>query len=246
MSSSTTRGSRRGSKTTTHEQRIAIIILRNYNNLSFPQISSQISVNPNRCGKIYRQVKNQTRCENPTLAQLLEAAQPLPKTRGRPTKVLNRSSLSRELRAAIINLRHAKPIDAIAHVLHQYGITLSYHTVNNIMRNHRNEQHPYAIVRGSELDKPPLDEEALSSRRNYSNWLIREFNLHFPKLVFVCYDESSKSIRGSNPHKHCISRPRGADPYTYARPARPPKFTLMICAATSSDTHCKMERPCVI
>ena len=168
MSSSTTRASRRGSKTTTQEQRVAIIVLRFYGNLSFPQISSQISVNPNRCGEIYRQVKNRTGCENPTLAQLLEAAQPLPETRGHLTKVLNGSSLSRELRAAIIDLRGAKPIDAIAHVLHQHGMTLSYHTVNNIMRNYRDEQHPYVIVRGSELEKLPLDEDALSKRRNYS------------------------------------------------------------------------------
>ena len=245
------RGRRRGAKTITVEQRAAIITLRFCCNLSYPEISSKLSINDKTCSNIYREVERRVGCENPTLIQLLQAVGPI-KQVGRPVKVQQGSSLSAEIRADILRFYDLKPIDAVAQALRKHGITLSLPTIKNIMLDHRDERHPYAIVRGSQLQKPALDDDALDDdaldeRRNYSKWLIREFNLHFPRIVFVSYDEISRTIGGSrSSYKPRISRPRGADPYKYARPTEPPKFTLMICAATSSDTNCSMDRPCVI
>ena len=246
MSSITTNRRPRRAKTITVEERAAIITLRFCCSFSYPEISSRLSINDKTCSKIYKDAERRVGCENPTLTQLLRVAEPIKQT-GRPVKVLRGSALSAEIRADILRFFDLKPIDAVSQTLRKHGMTLSARTINNIMLDHRDERHPYAIVRGSQLEKPSLDDEALHLRRNYSRWLIREFNLHFPRLVFVCYDESSKSIGGTRTSfKPRISRPRGADPYTYARPTKPPKFTLMICAATSSDTNCEIDRPCVI
>jgi hypothetical protein len=79
------------------------------------------------------------------------------------------------------------------------------------MYDHRRRTH-YAILRGVRTKKPNLDDEAQELRRDYSNWLIREYNLHFPRLIFVCYDEKSTGIGGVNNRsgKRLISRPQGA------------------------------------
>ena len=133
-------------------------------------------------------------------------------------------------------------------ILAEHNIALCPKTIQNIMFYHRDEEHNHASVRGARTKKPMLNEDAQRQRRVYSSWLIREYNLHYPKLIFVCYDETSKAIGGRNLRggKQKISRPRGADANEFAIHFDQPQFNLIICAATSTDTHCDYLRPCVI
>ncbi|KAF1965992.1 hypothetical protein BU23DRAFT_336217 [Bimuria novae-zelandiae CBS 107.79] len=116
------------------------------------------------------------------------------------------------------------------------------------MYDHRDDVHNYAIVRGVRTKKPRLDDEARELRRDYSHWLKKEFNLHFLRLIFVCYDEKSTAIGGTNNRggKRLISRPRGADLNKFAIHADLAKFSLIVCAATSTDTNYDMDRPCIM
>lgn len=62
------------------------------------------------------------------------------------------------------------------------------------------------------------------------------------------YNETSKAIGGSNYRggKQFISRPRGRNANEFAIHEDPPKFSLMVCAATSTDTTCAIDRPCLV
>lgn len=113
---------------------------------------------------------------------------------------------------------------------------------------HRDETHNYAIIRGVRPKKPKLDDDDIYNRWSYTDWLLDEFNLHFPKLVFVCYDETTKAIGGVNYQggKQKISRPKGQNANNVAVHVEQPKFSLMICATTSSDTTVNHLRPCVV
>lgn len=65
----------------------------------------------------------------------------------------------------------------------------------------------------------------------------------------MCYDETLKPFGGTNVHggKQKVSRPRGnhIDRNLYAAPVSAPNFSLMICAAASTDVNCSYPRPCI-
>ncbi|KAF1355731.1 hypothetical protein EJ07DRAFT_182094 [Lizonia empirigonia] len=110
-------------------------------------------------------------------------------------------------------------------------------------------KHDYAIVRGVRPKKPELDDDDIRNRERYCAWIFFTYDRFAPRLIFVCYDETSKSIGGRNNRggKQYVWRPRGAPANQYALPYRPPAFNLMICAATSSDTTLTSpKRPCLV
>jgi len=251
MASTTTPQRSGGSKNLTEGQKAAIVTLREVNNLTFPQIATKLGVDDKAAGQAFRKAKRDAMRQNSrpyyTLAELVAASKPKHHS-GRPAKVANGSELSKSIRADVIQFGDYRVKDAVNHVLVEAGITLCEHTILNIMYNHRDDVHNYAIVRGVRTKKPNLDNEAQELRRDYLNWLIREYNLHFPRLIFVCYDEKSTGIGGVNNRggKRLISRPRGADSNKFAIHEDPAKFSLMVCAATSTDTNCEMDRPCIV
>ncbi|KAF1968603.1 hypothetical protein BU23DRAFT_558335, partial [Bimuria novae-zelandiae CBS 107.79] len=118
--------------------------------------------------------------------------------------------------------------EAVQHGCAEADITLTEKTVLNIAREHRDERHLYAITRGVRPKKPALDSNDEDERLEHYAWLKAEYNLHFPHLIF-----------------QRISRPVGRDSNLYAAPATPPKFNLMTYAATSTDTICAYQRPCL-
>ncbi|KAF1358673.1 hypothetical protein EJ07DRAFT_179378 [Lizonia empirigonia] len=143
----------------------------------------------------------------------------------------------------------AQPKDATRHVLQEVGITVSQPTLINIAHDHRDQEHDYAIVRGVRPKKPELDDDDIRNRERYCAWIFFTYDRFAPRLIFVCYDETSKSIGGRNNRggKQYVWRPRGAPANQYALPYRPPAFNLMICAATSSDTTLTSpKRPCLV
>ncbi|KAF2187420.1 hypothetical protein K469DRAFT_705112, partial [Zopfia rhizophila CBS 207.26] len=87
---------------------------------------------------------------------------------------------------------------------------LNRRQVENVAKEHRDPEHDYAIVRKVRPKKSKLDEEDKKQRVDYSQWLIDKYNLRFPKLIFVCYDETLKPFGGTNNcgGKQKISAPR--------------------------------------
>ena len=59
----------------------------------------------------------------------------------------------------------------------------------------------------------------------------------------MCYNEKLTAIRGVNncSGKRLISRPRGANLNKFAIHEDLAKFSLIVCAATSTNTNCKMD-----
>ena len=64
----------------------------------------------------------------------------------------------------------------------------------------------------------------------------------------MCYDEKLTGISGVNNRggKRLISRLRGVNSNKFAIHEDLAKFSLIVCAATSTDTNCKMDRPCIV
>ncbi|KAF2463930.1 uncharacterized protein BDR25DRAFT_362211 [Lindgomyces ingoldianus] len=189
------------------KQRAAIVTLRFCCDLSYPEISSQLSIND----KTMREPR------------LLPSS----------CRLYNKRAHYQQ--KDVLRFYDLKPIDAVSQALRKHEITLSPPTIENIMLNHRGERHPYAIVRGSQLQKPALNEEALSKRRNYCNWLIREDSLHSPHFFLYAMMRRLNLLEALGPVTNHVFLA-----------LEPPKFTFMICAATSTDTNCKMDRPCII
>lgn len=240
-------GRPRGSKNVTDAVKGAIVTLKLHCDLDFVAIAGILGVAPTTPGTIYRKV---LACAppSPTLTQLLDA---VPQTTlehpGRRPKVRNGSALSAEIRDSIVQNGTCDIEAAVGDVLTGAGISLSRQTLIEIAHNHRDPIHDYSIVKGVRVHKPALDDEALELRRNYCDWLIAEYNL-CPKLIFVCYDEALKGIGGRNGRggKQGVWRPKGDNANDYPVHVKPAKFSLMICAATSTDTLVRHKRPCVV
>lgn len=233
------------SKQHAESARGAIVALRKIGKLEFADIAVSLELPLSTPCRIYKEV--QQRANDDSIKQLLAACRAKPRP-GRSAKVADNTPLRARLRHEIIEYGDYRVEDAVADVLQEVGLNLCKNTILKICREHRDATHNYAIVRGVRTKKLPLEDEAMTLRRNYSNWLIDEYNLRFPNIVFVCYDETYKAIGGKNFRggKKKISRPRGAEANHYALHEDPPKFSLMICAATSSDTTLAHKRPCIV
>lgn len=221
----------------------SIITLRKHFNLEYPQIAGLLNLEASTPGKVYRAIES--RAPTNSLRDLL-AAVPFERHSGRQPKVRDGSTLSARIRHAIILYGSYDIVTAVSDVIGDVGITLSRATITKIAHEHRDAEQTKEIVRGVRTKKPPLNDSARLERVDYSYWLIREFNLHFPKLVFVCYDETSKPIGGIT-RKQFQWRPKGQSSNIIpVHNATQPAFSLMICAATSSDTNIHVARPCIL
>jgi transposase len=240
-------GKPEGAKNLTDFQKGAILALKKISNLTYPEIASVVGCSDSAAGRYFRNTSERAATKDPSLPQLLAAA-PGPRNIGRPVKVRNYSTLSARIRGAIIEFGSYRMETAVADVLQEAGITLCENTITRIAHEHRDPTHNYAIVRGVRPKKPALDDNDRSNRAVYSRWLIQEFNLHFPRLIFVCYDETLKAIGGKNIRggKQKISRPQGANADRYSVQYKQPAFSLMICAATSTVTTANFPRPCLV
>jgi hypothetical protein len=162
----------RGSKNLTEGQKAAVVTLREVNKLTFPQIALKLGVDDTAAGKAFRKAKRDAMRRNDhqyyTLAELIAASKPKQHP-GRPVKVANGSELSKSIRADIIQFGDYRVKDAVNHILVEAGITLCERTILNIMHDHRDDVHNYAIVRGVRTKKPSLNDEAQELRRDYSH-----------------------------------------------------------------------------
>ncbi|KAF2712199.1 hypothetical protein K504DRAFT_452426 [Pleomassaria siparia CBS 279.74] len=86
---------RQGSKNLSEGQKAAIIILREINGLTFPQIATKLGITDSTAGKAFRRAKRKASTrhdrECSTLAELVAAAKPEAHS-GRPAKVANGST----------------------------------------------------------------------------------------------------------------------------------------------------------
>jgi hypothetical protein len=64
----------------------------------------------------------------------------------------------------------------------------------------------------------------------------------------VCYDEKLTNVRGVNNRggKRLISRLQGSNSNKFAIHEDSAKFSLIVCAATSTNTYCEIDRPCIM
>ena len=149
MASTLTPRRPRGSKNLTEGQKAAVVVLREVDKLTFPQIALKLGVDDSAAGKAFRKAKRDAMRQNNhpyhTLAELIVASKPKQHP-GRPVKVANSSNLSKSIRADIIQFGDYRVKDAVNHVLVEAGITLCKQTILNIMYNHRDDVHNYAIV----------------------------------------------------------------------------------------------------
>ncbi|OCK96948.1 uncharacterized protein K441DRAFT_675452 [Cenococcum geophilum 1.58] len=228
----------------------AIVALKRINNTPYTELTSEFDVSDSTLRSAFQRV--QRAGHGDSLQELLAAAsQHETETEShlrRAPKVPPGSTLSAKLRRDIMICGHERVNVAVSDILHEAGITLCEKTILRVAREHRGAEHPYAIVRGVQTKKPKLDEEDKYNRLDYADFLIAEFNLYFPRLIFVCYDETSKAIGGKNIRggKRKISRPRGQNPNEIPVYKEPPAFSLMICAATSTDTTINYPQPCLV
>ncbi|KAF1357643.1 hypothetical protein EJ07DRAFT_157637 [Lizonia empirigonia] len=245
-------GRQKDSLNLTEAQKGAIVALRQFSGTEFAFIAGAMGLSISTPQKVFSQVKKACAEASlePSLTNLLATVNSTPiGPPGAQPKVRNGSTLSACIRDAIIQFGTYNIEDATRHVLQEVGITVSQPTLINIAHDHRDQEHDYAIVRGVRPKKPELDDDDIRNRERYCAWIFFTYDRFAPRLIFVCYDETSKSIGGRNNRggKQYVWRPRGAPANQYALPYRSPAFNLMICAATSSDTTLTSpKRPCLV
>ncbi|PVH92277.1 hypothetical protein DM02DRAFT_635494 [Periconia macrospinosa] len=196
----------------------------------------------------WTEISGVRRASNDSLESLTRATRRPPSKAGRPVTVRPLTELSANIRSALLENPSYKYVDAASDVLHAAGKTACQNTLVRVAREHRDDAHPYAITRGIRSKKPKLNDEAQLERCKYSGWIIEQSLLRVRGVIFVCYDETSKAMGGTNLRggKQLYTRPVGVNSNDIAVPIKPPKFHLMICAATSTATRVSHKRPCVI
>ena len=244
------RGRYKGNSNLTEAQKGAIVTLRKHNKYDFPTIAGLLELSQSTPQKVFKSLHQAAAGDSerePTLLELLGAVT-TPKPPGRPPLVQNGTTLSAQIRASIIQFGTYDIEDAVSHVLHAAGLTLDRKTIIKIAHNHRDATNNFSIVKRVRPKKPELDDDDLADRERYCTWIIYKFDHVYPKIVFVCYDETPKRIGGRNTKggKQYVWMPKGRDANSVPCPYRPPAFTLMICAATSSDTTVSYLRPCIV
>ncbi|KAF2022477.1 hypothetical protein EK21DRAFT_95672 [Setomelanomma holmii] len=240
------------SRNLTEAQKGAIVALHKLSGTEFAYIAGAMGLGISTPQRVYSNVEKACADASlePSLNNLLATVHNTPiGPPGAEAKVRNGSTLSAQIRNAIIQFGTYDIEEATLHVLQEAGITVSRPTLIKIAHEHRDQDHDYAIVRGVRPKKPELDDEDIDRRKRYVAWILTTYKRFAPRLIFVCYDETSKSIGGRNNRggKQYVWRPRGAPANNYALPYRPPAFNLMICAATSTDTTLSsLKRPCLV
>ncbi|KAF2190485.1 hypothetical protein K469DRAFT_386000 [Zopfia rhizophila CBS 207.26] len=248
MSAQRSQGRATGAADVSQQEQASIITLRKISGRKFGEIADDLGVPESTASTVYYRARN--RAGGDDIHAMLASIPPQSDRPGKKPKVENGSELSSRMRKAIIDKGDQKIVAAVRPVLQEVGINkLNRRQVENVAKEHRDPEHDYAIIRKVRPKKSKLDEEDKKQRVDYSQWLIDEYNLRFPKLIFVCYDETSKPFRGTNNRggKQKISAPRGrnVDLNNFAVHVDSPRFSLMICAAVSSYVTCSYERPCI-
>ncbi|KAF1973287.1 hypothetical protein BU23DRAFT_554276 [Bimuria novae-zelandiae CBS 107.79] len=230
-----TSGRPNDSRNLTEAQKGAIVALRKLSNTEYAYIAGAMGLSISTPQKVFKKVEKA--CAeaslDPSLNNLLAIVHA---TRIGPP-------------GAEPKVRNGSKLKSTRHVLQEVGITVSRPTLVKIAHEHRDHDHTYAIVRGVRPKKPELDDDDIRNRERYVAWILTTHKRFAPKLIFVCYDETSKSIGGRNLRggKRYVWRARGAPANKYALPYRPPSFSLMICAATSTDTTIRSpKRPYLV
>jgi hypothetical protein len=240
----------KGSKNLAEAQKGAIVTLHKFSGLGYPYIAGEIQVGASTAHRVYHDAEKACaeRSLSPTLPNLLSTIISAQYS-GRPPKVRNGSTLSADIRAAIIEFGTYDIEDFILHVLRRAGIEVSRNALIRIAHDHRDSVHNYAIVSGVRPLKLELDDEARSLREEYVAWILSTCSQFSVRIIFVCYDETNKAIGGRNNRggKLRVWKRKGGDANKYAAPYRPPSFNLMICAATSTDSSLRStKRPCLV
>ena len=213
----------------------SVITLRKINGMQYRDIEVETGVKESQACKIYNKAKREA--SNDDLRSLLATLSSKSSRPGKKPKVANGSRLSARIRSEILDYGNYKMQDAVEDVLKEEGITLGRRQIEDIAYIYRDPDYDFAIVRGVRPKKPSLNESDRDLRIDYSYWLIASCIL-IPRLIFVSYDETSKTFGGNNIRggKHKISRPKGRDANEFAIYKDPPFFKLSICAATSTNT----------
>ncbi|KAF2189141.1 hypothetical protein K469DRAFT_701714, partial [Zopfia rhizophila CBS 207.26] len=185
-----------GAVDVSQQEQAFIITLRKISGRKFGEIADDLGVPELTASTVYYRARN--RASGDDIHAMLASIPPQSNRPGKKPKVENGSELSSRMRKAIIDKGDQKMVAAVR-------------PVENVAKEHRDPEHDYAIIRKVRPKKSKLDEEDKKQQVNYSQWLIDEYNLRFPKLIFVCYDETSKPFGGTNNRggKQKISAPRG-------------------------------------
>ncbi|KAF2179742.1 hypothetical protein K469DRAFT_716110 [Zopfia rhizophila CBS 207.26] len=191
MSAQRSQGRATGAADVSQQEQASIITLRKISGRKFGEIADDLGVPESTASTVYYRARN--RASGDDIHTMLASIPPQSDRPGKKPK------------------GDQKMVAAVRPVLQEVGINkLNRRQVENVAKEHRDPEHDYAIVRKVRPKKSKLDEEDKKQRVDYSQWLIDKYNLRFPKLIFVCYDETSKPFGGTNNcgGKQKISAPR--------------------------------------
>jgi len=208
--------------------------------MEFAQIAAKLKISTSTAHAIYQKAL-EAAGEDADIASLLATLQAKSLRPGAHPKVLNGSSESRQIRQAILDNPEPPFHIAAAPKIAELGLSMKRSTVNRIAYEYIDDPaHPKPIRRRIQPKKPKLSKQHKQQRLQYSEWLQSTFHRLQNKVIFVCYDETYKSFGGSIYRgKKRVSIEQGGDTNTVPFHEEEPKFQLMICVATSTDTRVK-------
>ena len=226
-------GKQNGASTISNELRYAIISLRVYSELEYTQIEARTGVKASTARGIIAHAKRLANGSNKP-EDLLAMA---PAERGgRHAFITKDSAVSAELRTAMLSdAEHHKPWVQLAK---DHGHPMTWHTIKNIAREHRDPEHNYSITWAVRPLKPPLTDEGRKERLEFCIWAIEELK---KGAIFIFSDETYHEIGGPPRKKQKTSRPVGVTPEEYAISSPKVQFTVMHWGACCEDE--RVHRP---
>ena len=219
---------------TSNELRSFVCGLRVLSHESYAEIESKTGVKQVIAFKIVRQAKAAVSSDESFEVIVCSIHQIPP---GKTPKIVDGTADSAHIRFQILK-------DNITEwhiVAKKAGYQLSRHTVENIVKEHRNEANPYAIKWGVRSSKPhlgPFDEQI---REEYCEWVIIQLD---NGAIFIFSDETYIEIGGSPRKKQKVSRFVGASAELYAVAQPPVQFCIMLWGACCEDERVERFAHC--
>lgn len=204
-----------------NEQRVLVVCLR-FQQHSFSQIAAITRLKRSTAASIWQRC-NALAYDKEDLLSLLEVIDDLPRE-GRPPLIQDGTPASAQLRDVFLEY-HDLSLYAVAYNV--FGLKASEHTLRKVAQDHRDLDHPFAIVRRVQLIKPLLTDDHIDLRYQFSTWVIKQLK---EGVIFIFTDECYASFGAPYRQKKYTTRPRGRkiDYYEFAGHRDSPAFSLMI------------------
>lgn len=204
--------------------------MRHFYNEKFDEIERKTGVKAPTAQRIWQRA--QESAESNDFHDLLAVLDPRDRT-GRPSRVVDGTNESKLIRSIL----YEETNKTFKEAAEDYGIELSRSTLERIAHDHRDTEHPRAIVRAAQSLKPLLTLDTMEWRWDYAGWALEKLD---KGAIFVFSDEDYHNFGGAPHKKQRITRMEGEPSELYAEQRQTVQFSFMHWGACCVDIEIPM------